>query len=517
MTPSTTSIRRRMPRRRASPSPLGPLTLAATDARPGRRCGSTASATTPARSTRRDDAAAALARAGRATSSTTTSHGARRSALRRAARPAAARRSSARVWQALLGIAPGRTSQLRRDRARASARRRAVRAVGAAVGRNPVSVDRAVPPRARPRRLADRLRRRAASASARCWRSRARALAGRMSTASARTREAARLPSSWSRWPRSGARRSCSCASARPSSAPVALAGVRVAGAALFLLPLLRARGQLARAAQALEADRCSSASSTRRCRSCCFGFAALAHHRRAVVDLQRDDAAVRRAGRVAVAAATGSTPSRVARAGDRLRRRARAGLGQGQPAAPMAPASAPRWPIVACLAARCCTASRPASRASTSARRAADGGGRRQPARRGAGVLAPIAVAAWPATMPGAAAWLPRSLLAVLCTGVAYVLYFRLIANVGPTNAISVTFLIPAFGVLWGLVAARRGGRRFDAGRLRGDPCRAPRSSPAWSRCRRAGLSSTQPPGDAHDVQGDPADPRRRRRRTRR
>jgi len=40
---------------------------------------------------------------------------------------------------------------------------------------------------------------------------------------------------------------------------------------------------------------------------------------------------------------------------------------------------------------------------------------------------------------------------LAVLCTGVAYLLYFRLIARVGPANAIAVTYLIPAFAVLWG------------------------------------------------------------------
>jgi drug/metabolite transporter (DMT)-like permease len=40
---------------------------------------------------------------------------------------------------------------------------------------------------------------------------------------------------------------------------------------------------------------------------------------------------------------------------------------------------------------------------------------------------------------------------LAVLCTAVAYVLYFRLIAHVGPATAISVTFLIPVFAVLWG------------------------------------------------------------------
>jgi drug/metabolite transporter (DMT)-like permease len=32
-------------------------------------------------------------------------------------------------------------------------------------------------------------------------------------------------------------------------------------------------------------------------------------------------------------------------------------------------------------------------------------------------------------------------------------VLYFRLIANVGPARAIAVTFLIPVFGMLWGTI----------------------------------------------------------------
>lgn len=40
---------------------------------------------------------------------------------------------------------------------------------------------------------------------------------------------------------------------------------------------------------------------------------------------------------------------------------------------------------------------------------------------------------------------------LSLVCSGVAYVLYFRLIADVGPTRAMTVTFLMPAFGVLWG------------------------------------------------------------------
>jgi drug/metabolite transporter (DMT)-like permease len=56
-----------------------------------------------------------------------------------------------------------------------------------------------------------------------------------------------------------------------------------------------------------------------------------------------------------------------------------------------------------------------------------------------------------WPSQMPSGGAWAAAIGLALLCTGAAYVLYFRLIANVGPANAISVTYLVPAFAVLWG------------------------------------------------------------------
>jgi drug/metabolite transporter (DMT)-like permease len=40
---------------------------------------------------------------------------------------------------------------------------------------------------------------------------------------------------------------------------------------------------------------------------------------------------------------------------------------------------------------------------------------------------------------------------LAVGSTAIAYLLYFKLIANIGPARALTVTFLIPLFGVLWG------------------------------------------------------------------
>ncbi len=42
---------------------------------------------------------------------------------------------------------------------------------------------------------------------------------------------------------------------------------------------------------------------------------------------------------------------------------------------------------------------------------------------------------------------------LALLCSGLAYVLYFRLLADLGPTKALTVTFLVPVFGILWGFI----------------------------------------------------------------
>jgi drug/metabolite transporter (DMT)-like permease len=42
---------------------------------------------------------------------------------------------------------------------------------------------------------------------------------------------------------------------------------------------------------------------------------------------------------------------------------------------------------------------------------------------------------------------------LGVLCSGIAYILYFKLIEEVGTTSALTVTFLNPMFGILWGAI----------------------------------------------------------------
>jgi len=40
---------------------------------------------------------------------------------------------------------------------------------------------------------------------------------------------------------------------------------------------------------------------------------------------------------------------------------------------------------------------------------------------------------------------------LALVCSSLGYILYFRLIADIGPAGALTVTYLIPIFGVVWG------------------------------------------------------------------
>jgi drug/metabolite transporter (DMT)-like permease len=67
--------------------------------------------------------------------------------------------------------------------------------------------------------------------------------------------------------------------------------------------------------------------------------------------------------------------------------------------------------------------------------------------------MLAAPAIWLWPSVTPSAAAWWSLAGLSLVCTGIALVLYFRLIAHLGAARAITVTFLIPLFGLLWGAI----------------------------------------------------------------
>lgn len=67
--------------------------------------------------------------------------------------------------------------------------------------------------------------------------------------------------------------------------------------------------------------------------------------------------------------------------------------------------------------------------------------------------ILAPFAIFYWPDAMPSLRAWGAIVAMGIASTGFAYILYFRLIANVGPAKAITVAYLIPAFAVIWGAI----------------------------------------------------------------
>ena len=66
---------------------------------------------------------------------------------------------------------------------------------------------------------------------------------------------------------------------------------------------------------------------------------------------------------------------------------------------------------------------------------------------------LAPFAVTGRDLTAVPAIAWASVLALAVVSTAVAFILYYRLIADVGPVKAVTVTLLVPIFGMLWGVL----------------------------------------------------------------
>lgn len=65
--------------------------------------------------------------------------------------------------------------------------------------------------------------------------------------------------------------------------------------------------------------------------------------------------------------------------------------------------------------------------------------------------VLLPLTYFTWPSTPISGTAWAALLGLGLICTATAYVLYYRLLMRLGPPRAMTVTFLIPVFGVLWG------------------------------------------------------------------
>ncbi len=64
--------------------------------------------------------------------------------------------------------------------------------------------------------------------------------------------------------------------------------------------------------------------------------------------------------------------------------------------------------------------------------------------------LVLPFAIVQWPQQAIPMHSWLSVALLGVLCTGLAFVMYYRLIARIGGARAVTVTYLVPLFGVAW-------------------------------------------------------------------
>jgi len=61
-----------------------------------------------------------------------------------------------------------------------------------------------------------------------------------------------------------------------------------------------------------------------------------------------------------------------------------------------------------------------------------------------------PFAIAQWPSQSISMKSWAAVAALGVICTGIAFVMYYRLIARIGAPRAATTTYLVPLFGVAW-------------------------------------------------------------------
>jgi drug/metabolite transporter (DMT)-like permease len=67
--------------------------------------------------------------------------------------------------------------------------------------------------------------------------------------------------------------------------------------------------------------------------------------------------------------------------------------------------------------------------------------------------LLLPSSVVSFPGEVPSSAVIFSMLGLALLSTAAAYLIYFRLIENVGPTSTVTVTLLVPVFGLVFGVL----------------------------------------------------------------
>lgn len=58
-----------------------------------------------------------------------------------------------------------------------------------------------------------------------------------------------------------------------------------------------------------------------------------------------------------------------------------------------------------------------------------------------------------WPEQNPSFAAWTSALLLATLCTSLAFLMFYRVMRSAGAVASSTVTFMVPAFAVAWGVM----------------------------------------------------------------
>jgi drug/metabolite transporter (DMT)-like permease len=67
--------------------------------------------------------------------------------------------------------------------------------------------------------------------------------------------------------------------------------------------------------------------------------------------------------------------------------------------------------------------------------------------------LLLPVAIMQWPDEPIPPAGWAYASILGIVCTGIAFMIYFHLLKTVGVARTVIVTYLVPVFAMLWGVL----------------------------------------------------------------
>jgi drug/metabolite transporter (DMT)-like permease len=67
--------------------------------------------------------------------------------------------------------------------------------------------------------------------------------------------------------------------------------------------------------------------------------------------------------------------------------------------------------------------------------------------------LLFPVAALTLPASLPSVSVVSAVLALALLSTAIGYLIFYQLIERIGATNTLSVTLLVPIFGMVWGAI----------------------------------------------------------------